>query len=297
MTGVLIVVTTRGDDPCRLDALCTEIERQVGASREKHRLVVITNGSVDKSSGILSRIEVTNVNLPGVVGVRNAALEERRADEALLFVDDDQYPRPAWLTGMLEAMTRYPDSIISGAVRYVATTPEGIRLIEDGYVSQDHDLGERPLATTGTGNTLIPAGLLAKNSDLRFDARFARSGGEDTAFFSAMSPAPASIIAAPAGLVDETLDATKQTKNHWHRKFRTSGFSRALLLRDEGVGNLQLIYKAALRLTFTCVKIAFCRLRGKHASALDAYRIYSALGFIDAVRGVSQDLYSTPDQG
>ena len=296
MTGVLIVVTTRGDNSRRLDALCVEIERQVNASRGEKRLIVITNGSVDESSGVLSRIKVTRVDLPGVVEVRNAALDERHPDEALLFVDDDQYPRSEWLTGLLETMERYPESIISGAVRYVATTAEGERLIEDGYISQGHDLGERQLATTGTGNTLIPAGLLNKNSGLRFDARFARSGGEDTAFFSAMSPA--SIIASPGGLVDETLDNTKQSKDHWHRKFRTSGYSRALLLRDEGVGNLRLIFEAVLRLVFTCPRVASRRLRGKQASALDAYRMYSALGFLDAVRGVSQTLYSTiPDRG
>ena len=169
---------------------------------------------------------------------RNACLDHSDAD-FIAFVDDDETVEPLWLDALLAAAEKSRADVVLGPVRalYGPGAPDWMR-------SGDFH-ATRPVWVNGeicTGYTCNVLMRLAAPSiaGRRFDLALGRSGGEDTAFFSAVHAAGGRIAFAEEAWVEEAVPAAR-ARFSWlaQRRLRMGQtHGRLLAARHEGAARL-----------------------------------------------------------
>jgi succinoglycan biosynthesis protein ExoM len=179
--------------------------------------VVVLDNSGGHDPGILAaatqfgcRAEI--VPKPGLAQVRNAAIELLAPGHAsLLFLDDDEVPSAGWLREMLASHSMHGPAVVIGPVR-VRTPPGAPRWLRSGDLlrrEQTRPSGPHS-GDTNSGNTLLDADFL-RQTRLRFDERFDRSGGEDTDFFRRLRALGGEVFWAEGAAVVEYPDPERLT--------------------------------------------------------------------------------------
>jgi succinoglycan biosynthesis protein ExoM len=142
---------------------------------------------------------------------RNAILAAAEASGArfLAWIDDDETAAPGWLAALLARQAETGAAAVLGPVRGVYG-PGAPAWMRRGAL---HDT--RPVTGRGgsvlygyTSNALIDLAHPAV-AGLGFDPALGRSGGEDTAFFKAVTAAGGEIAFAPGALVEEAVPAER----------------------------------------------------------------------------------------
>lgn len=174
----------------------------------------------------------------GITYARNAALEQATALDCdfVAFIDDDEIPAPRWLTALLAAQRHSGAAAVLGAVEPVfpAGTPDWLiagRFFETHAFAHGAEIDD-----AHTANVLIDLRRLAALG-LRFDHRYALTGGEDTMLFRDLCDAGGRIVYAADAVVYETVPETR-TKLKWllRRWYRTGNVEAALYLRGRRRG-------------------------------------------------------------
>ncbi len=178
---------------------------------------------------------------------RNACLDHSDAD-FIAFVDDDETVEPLWLDALLAVAGKSQADVVLGPVRalYGPGAPDWMR-------SGDFH-ATRPVWVNGeicTGYTCNVLMRLAAPSiaGRRFDLALGRSGGEDTAFFTAVYAAGGRIAFAEEAWVEETVPAAR-ARFSWlaQRRLRMGQtHGRLLAARHEGAARLKAAALAAVK--------------------------------------------------
>jgi GT2 family glycosyltransferase len=174
----------------------------------------------------------------GITFARNAALEKATALDCdfVAFIDDDEVPAPRWLMALLAAQQHSGATAVLGAVEPVfpAGTPDWLiagRFFETHAFNDGAEIDD-----AHTANVLIDLRRLAALG-LRFDHRYALTGGEDTMLFRDLRDAGGRIVYAADAVVFETVPETR-TRLRWllRRWYRTGNVEAALYLRGRRRG-------------------------------------------------------------
>ncbi len=169
---------------------------------------------------------------------RNAILSAARAQGAgfLAFLDDDETVAPDWLVKLYAQAQQTRAAAVLGPVR-AGYLPQAPGWMQRGRV---HDTEPKcdsaGWALTGyTCNTLIDLAHPA-SVGLSFDPARGRSGGEDTAFFAALSQAGGRIAYAPDAIARETVPEAR-ARLGWllRRRFRMGQTHGSLLAEGRGM--------------------------------------------------------------
>ncbi len=121
--------------------------------------------------------------ISGISYARNHAMDLALGlGEYFAFIDDDEYPDPNWLDALLWCSQEWDAPIVRGPV---------IPVIAEGspHWGEAGGFFLRERYTTGTDavycacNNVLMCSHLIRESGVRFDGRFALTGGEDTLFF------------------------------------------------------------------------------------------------------------------
>ena len=178
---------------------------------------------------------------------RNSCLDHTQAD-FIAFVDDDETVDPLWLDRLLATAERSRADVVLGPVRalYGPGTPDWMR-------SGDFH-ATRPVWVNGeirTGYTCNVLMRLAAPSiaGRRFDLALGRSGGEDTAFFTAVYAAGGRFVFAEEAWVEEAVPAAR-ARFSWlaQRRLRMGQtHGRLLAARHEGAARLSAAALAAVK--------------------------------------------------
>jgi len=127
------------------------------------------------------RVTVVHEPTPGIVAGRNRALDETADADVLVFIDDDEQPEDGWLRSMLDTWHRTGAAAVSGPV--LSTFAEA----PDPWITGGEFFVRRRLPTgtdltiAATGNLLLDVAQV-RQAGVRFDRRFAMSGGSDSLF-------------------------------------------------------------------------------------------------------------------
>jgi succinoglycan biosynthesis protein ExoM len=177
---VVIAICTR-DRNAKLERALREIAKITVPPRVGVRVQVIDNsldGTARETALMVGPIHdgVTYCHRPdgGIPRARNAAIRERKRNEHLVFIDDDQWPDRSWLLRLWHVHEAYPSAIIGGKTHQIR---EG----GDRTPTQEISVDGKRVDACASGNSLLPAGLFDTNQ-LTFSPRYRRSGGEDTDF-------------------------------------------------------------------------------------------------------------------
>jgi len=149
---------------------------------------------------------------PGLSAARNRAVKEalRDAPDLIVFLDDDEWPEPGWLNALLAVQARCDSDAVGGPTRSVF--PAGASPAQTGNAYYGADMGlpdGAPCVLQAGGNVLVRASALAALGTEPFDPAFARSGGEDLAFFTALARRGARMHWARDAVVSESVPAER----------------------------------------------------------------------------------------
>jgi GT2 family glycosyltransferase len=189
----------------------------------------------------LSRWPVTLVSetVPGLTAARNRLLDEadRLAPDFLVFVDDDERPRPDWLDRLLADQRAHDADIVTGTVHGQVPASAPGWMARGGFFTHAPQPAFRGVSGSHTATTLVRRAAVAR-AGARFEAAFALTGGEDTMFFTRLEMAGAKAVECPEAVVDETVPADRARLSWlWRRWSRTgSSEARLVLIRDGAKG-------------------------------------------------------------
>lgn len=118
---------------------------------------------------------------PGIGPARQRAIDECTDRDLLAFIDDDEIPRPGWLPHLLRTWGATGAAAVAGRVVPEYETALD-RWIEAGRFFIRRDLPTGTLVESAPAGNLLLDLAQVRRLGLRFDDRFALSGGEDTLF-------------------------------------------------------------------------------------------------------------------
>lgn len=136
---------------------------------------------------------------PGIAAVRDRALRESAERDLLVFIDDDEVPRPGWLTALWEVWHAHRPAAVAG--RVVSLLPEDLDpwIIASGtFRRPERPTGAR-LDAAATGNLLLDLRRV-RAAGIGFDPARGLSGGRIPCSPGAWSPRgrPSSGAASPS---------------------------------------------------------------------------------------------------
>ena len=184
---IVIIICTRGKNS-NLFLLIEQLSWVKKKSDVDFRVLVVW----DSSSAIPTQ-EFFNTSFvlskeSGYASVRNSGLENRKHDESVLFIDDDEriFASPEFdsndssikdkfITSHIEACANFEKSIFIGQIS--AVNEEGMEILRNGRAVNNSKLGEILKYASG-GNMFIPAKIFSINN-IKFDEYF-NTGGEDS---------------------------------------------------------------------------------------------------------------------
>ncbi|MGP9845415.1 glycosyltransferase family 2 protein [Brachybacterium sp. 107] len=148
---------------------------------------------------------------PGISAVRNRALDECRNSDLLAFLDDDEIPRPGWLSSLVEVWRDHHASAVCGRLVSVFADNTDPWMIASGTFYRRQRRTGTHLPTASTANLLLDVqqiGVLG----LRFDESLGLSGGEDTMFTRQLVQRGGSIVWCNESEVEDTVVSHRLTR-------------------------------------------------------------------------------------
>jgi len=153
------------------------------------RILVVDNDAAasarDTVAGIAAaspaRIDYVVEATPGIAAARNRALDESAGSDVLVFIDDDERPRPGWLEPLLSTWSATGAAAVMGRV---ISEFEGEL---DPWVAAGQFFRRRSMPTgtaiavAAAGNLLLDLGQV-RALGVRFDERVGLGSGEDSLF-------------------------------------------------------------------------------------------------------------------
>ena len=166
--------------------------------------------------------------VPGIASARNRCVSEamRYRPDWIVFIDDDEWAEPTWLSELTSAVHANPVDGCQGWVgtEYAPGGPSWVR--ELGFHERARPMAGLPLRFAGTGNLIVRASLLT-GAGPPFDIKLGLTGGEDTAMTARLVLAGAAIVTAPDAIVTETIPLDRQNLDWMRHRARrgTAGWA------------------------------------------------------------------------
>ncbi|MBF9030314.1 glycosyltransferase [Rhodobacterales bacterium HKCCE3408] len=178
---------------------------------------------------------------------RNAALEASEA-RYLAFLDDDEIADPGWIAALLRRAEETCATVILGPVeaRYADGAPRWMRRAAIHDTAPVIVRGE--IRTGYTCNVLIDRARPEIRA-LRFEPALGRTGGEDTAYFTALHRIGGTIASATDAHVREVVTPERASFG-WlaRRRFRMGQVHARVVLGDTSDGRWRAVTLAAAKL-------------------------------------------------
>ncbi|MGH6913566.1 MAG: glycosyltransferase family 2 protein, partial [Geminicoccales bacterium] len=165
-------------------------------------------------------IEYVHEARRGISHARNACLARLQDDcDFFAMIDDDEIPDPDWIEQLLLAQQGADADVVQG--RVLPVLPDGAPnwIVAGRYFGWDPLMdrvkgaqlnGYARLERARTNNVLVKYAVV-RELGLRFDPRFALTGGEDIVFFQAINAAGRRIVHAPLACVREIVPPERTT--------------------------------------------------------------------------------------
>lgn len=232
----------------------------------------------------------------GVASARNRALTlVSEIDDYIAFIDDDEIASPHWLASLVKTAQFFDADVVQGPVEpiYSRSAPPWFvrgRLTALGPFREGHEL-----RFGFSGNVLLSAPML-RQTGLRFDPRFDRTGGEDQHFFMALMEAGIRIVTSRDAIVFETIPSSRiALSDYLKRRFRIGAtLTQAWQLLRPDTRNTS--FRICVGSGHAVLGIAQCALPWRwngHALALNAGRVAYGFGQIMGALGISNAPYDT----
>lgn len=229
---------------------------------------------------------------PGIAAARNAALDAAGEVDAVLFLDDDEWPEPGWLREMLRVWRSSTADVVTATVLPHFEQPPPAWAVRGGFFDRPRFPTGTALHYARTSNVLISAAVLT-GSGLRF-RRTGSAGGEDTLFFQQAHDLGHRIVWADDAVVHESVPASRVSRRWLVRRSFRYGLTRSELLRQSGASWPRRLRRAAngvLTVLSSVVRLAPALVAGDAARVAVVQRAAVGTGLVLGAAGIGYDEY------
>lgn len=199
---------------------------------------------------------VQNISL-----ARNRTVANARG-EFVAFIDDDEYPEPAWLQGMFDAFSKLPaDGVLGSVFPYYEGTPPGW-LVKSGLCTKKtFQTGVRltNVRFMSTGNIMLRRNIFDGEA-VAFDPRYGLTGGEDSEFFERMMKKGRRFFWCNEAVVHEAVPKRRQSRAYHFKRAMIRGLINADYYPFFGSGTL----KSIVAVIAYSLSLPFMFLAGHH---------------------------------
>lgn len=237
----------------------------------------------------------------GLSYARNCVLDTARelGVRFVASIDDDEAPHPDWLATLMVTREEQGAELVIGPVRPVfevapprwlpASAYETRRQPQNGTVPEGY-----------TCNALISMRAVDEAS-VAFDPHFNKSGGEDTAFFMALTNAGHNIAWAEQALVYETIPAARMSLRWLLRRWYLTGLNQGRIALQERSGfaaGFENVGRGLVRLIGGSGRVVASALvwgwRRPDRVVLSCYTSSRGIGYLASAIGRDAGLYAKP---
>lgn len=180
----------------------------------------------------------------GISQARNACLDAIPAEAHFVaFIDDDETPRPGWLSALLSTQRQTGATVVCGPVGADFASAPPAWIVDGGFFQQPRRsdgafqklLDGGAVSDASTNNALVRMAEI-RHLGLRFDDRFGMTGGEDALFFAKLRAAGASMVWSPAAEVVESIPPARARFAYLAREYFRCGTVRTAIDALESAG-------------------------------------------------------------
>jgi glycosyltransferase involved in cell wall biosynthesis len=273
-----------------LERLLLDIAKQETRGACAVSVVVVDNDSTQSAESVVTRCR-SDYSFPLAYSVeaernialaRNAALAQATGD-FIAFIDDDEFPSPAWLLNLIRTCESYQVAGVLGPVKPHFEQPPPHWLVKGRFY-------ERPTHATGfvmpweecrTGNVLFRHSILTV-AEAPFNREFG-TGGEDQDFFRRMIQRGHRFVWCDEAVAYEVVPPSR-----WSRRFL---LSRAFLRGQNGFRHpthrFRNLLKSTIALPAYALALPLLLLAGQHWFMRYLDKMADHLGHLLAVVGLS----------
>jgi len=266
--------------PAELRAILPALIAQVEDSGPPARIVVVDNDPaggarsvVEEAAGGSARVTYLHEPRPGISAARNAALDDARSDDAIVFIDDDEMPEDGWLDALVSYWLAERPTAVAGPVRSIfAGEPPDPWVAASGVFSRRRLTTGAVIRGAATNNLLVDLAFLREHG-LSFDDRLGLVGGSDTLLTYQITAAGGVIRWCDEAEVSEVVPASRLTRRWVVRRATRTGASWAHATlevatpRQRPLVATKMLATAALRLPQGLVTYAFGTIARRPATA------------------------------
>ena len=246
----VVGICTKGTRPT-LDLFLDKFAPILRDHAESIRIVIAVNGDGELVLAEHPNVLVVREQRLGIAHARNRVLQEIRAEENLIFIDDDEYPDENWFTNLIRAHKQFPDDLVVGPVREVDS---------DGSVVLNSKI--RPISqletgtlrkTAATNNLLIPASVL-KSGFVYFDLFF-NHGGSDSDLSFRLVNRGFKIRWVSDAIMYEVEDADREDDEWAYQRNRRNAAIYSVAIKRNSTLKFVIMYFAKKLLQFTTYSV------------------------------------------
>lgn len=241
---ILLGIVTCKRPTLLAELLGSIVEQSIFSTEIRVETVIVDND--DKHSGLPvftrfsgkfpCKLEYLTEHNRGIPYARNRVLDFAIARKAqyIAFIDDDEIAAPDWLLCLYDVITANKVHGVQGQV---------ISLLPENNIPQWAETAKRkawnkeegqPRKGMSTNNTMFSSGLITDHN-LRFDTRFALSGGSDIDFFTRAADRGSKHIWTNTATVYEKIPRSRLTaKWQFQRLFRVGAATVQMSIQKRG---------------------------------------------------------------
>ncbi len=207
-------------------------------------ILLIDNNSMDDTQEVLAKLAAqpgtplrfVKEEKPGIVPARDRALEECLASDYMVFMDDDELPRPGMLAAAVDALVREDAEFMGGRVVVHFESGERPVWLGDELLGFLAEVNYSAEPFWITNNTPIWTSNAAYNmklfrDGLRFDPRYSRVGkfgfgGEDIKLFETLLERGVRIRYRPDMVVEHFVEKWRLRRSYFLKIHYTYGIKK-----------------------------------------------------------------------
>ena len=308
---VVAVLTYRRTQ--HLPALLDALVEQAATVHPRAEVVVVDNDPGASAADVVRAwagrgVRYAHEPRPGISAARNRALAEAARAEVLVFIDDDELPRPGWLARLVGAWRAWGCAAVAGPVSSDLPAPASAWVAGTGVFDRRRATTGALVGGAGAGNLLLDVARV-RRLGLAFDERLGLTGGEDTLFTHELVRRGGELRWCDEAEAVESVPADRMTRS-WvlRRCFRSAGsWSRAeVSLAAGAAGRLRVravvLARAAARLSLALLALVPATVRrdaGAQGAAVATLARYAglavgALGYVPREYGRAPAVPAAP---
>lgn len=239
--------------PAQLRALLAALPERIAETQNAHIDVLVVDNDPAGSAraatvGTGLDLRYVREETPGIAAVRNRVLDECRGSDLIAFIDDDEIPRPEWLSSLLSVWREHGSTAVMGQVVSVFDEDADPWVLASGtFYRPGRPTGTR-LQVAASGNLLLDMHQV-RSLGVRFDESLGLGAGEDTLFSRELVARGGTIVWCNESETEDPVVA--------HRVTRAWATQRAFSLANaQGQVALRLTTSRSRNLALRCTFLA-----------------------------------------